>query len=133
MPIPATALAFEQPVDPSDVQDFAIILSQGPADAKPTPFLLPGETVASFAMSVGAEAAAAGLQIRSDAGYAPTYVANKITFWPVIAAGQQGSALFDGDGVRLAIELTVVTSNSPARTKQRSIVVRVAHLFATAA
>lgn len=133
MPIPATALAFEQPVDPSDVQDFAIILSQGPADAKPTPFLLPGETVASFAMSVGAEAAAAGLLIRSDAGYAPTYVANKITFWPVIAAAQQSSPLFDGDGVRLAIELTVVTSNSPARTKQRSIVVRVAHQFAAAA
>jgi hypothetical protein len=133
MPVPASAPAFEQPVDPSDVQEFVVTLSQGALDTKPAPFLITGEAVASFVLAVSVEAAAAGLSIRSDSGYAPTCVGNKITFWPVIAAGQQSATIFDGDGVRLGVDLTITTNNVPPRIKQRTLVLRVAQQYGTLA
>jgi hypothetical protein len=130
MPIPAAAVRFTQIMDPSDILDFHVAVSQGGSDAIPPPILLFGESIASLQLAVTAESAAVGLQIKSGGAYpAPAVTAaNTITFWTAVAPEMQTSPIFDGDGVEVALELVITTNNSPPRRKQRTLVFKIANL-----
>jgi len=123
MAIPPNAKAMSRPMDPADLVDFQVVLSQGSDDNS---FLTPSESVASYTVALTAEAIAAGLVINTTGGYATTLVGNTITFWLSVSSGQQSSASFAGSGLILGIELTVTTNSVPARTKQRTVTVNVA-------
>jgi len=125
MPIPATAIVFKETMDPADVLEWKIPLSRGPAGEEPTPFLYADEDVASFTLSPTTDAIAAGLIVKSGSGGypAPTLVGLDLTFWTSIDAALQGAAMFAA-GVDLALELTVTTSSTPPRRKQRTYVIK---------
>jgi len=123
MALPPNAKAMTRPMDPADIVDFQVVLSQGSDDNS---FLTPTESVQTYAVALTAEAVAAGLQIVTTGGYATTLVGNTITFWLSVSSGQQSSANFAGSGLTLGIELTITTNSVPARTKQRTVTVNVA-------
>lgn len=127
MPNPVTAKAFDQALDPSDVVDFAIILSQSAPDAPVAGMLLLGEGVARYALSLTPEATALGLRIVDRPGYENRLDGNVLQLWLEIDAAMQGSPLFNGAGVVVAIELLITTTATPPRTKQRSFLVRIAN------
>jgi len=128
MAIPPNALSIKQPMDPADVLDFAIVLTQGPPDAATPPFLLDGESVASFTLALTPEAIAAGLQIKTGDGYpAPVLAGLDVFFWLAVDPAMQGLPIFAGAGVPLAIELTATTDATPPRVKQRTLTVTVAN------
>lgn len=124
MATPPNAFEYSRQMDPADIVDFQIVLSQ---DGTATAFLEAGEAVASYTLTLTAEAVAAGLEIMTAGAYATSIAGNIIKFWLEVDSLSQGDPVFDGSGVALGIELTAVTNSSPARTKQRTFVVTVAN------
>jgi len=124
MAIPPTAKGLDNPLDPSDVDFYGLDISKVGVDlGEKFPLLLAGETVASFTLALTAEAIAAGLYIRTDAGREVTLSGLSVTFWLSIVEAMQGNAMFNAAGMVLAMELTVVTSGG--RTKQKTATVKV--------
>lgn len=124
MPLPPNTIAFTRPMDPSDIADYAIVLSKG---VDTSSFLAADEEVQSYSLTLTAEAVAAGITIKTGAGYATTLTNNRIRFWLEVSADQQSSSIFDGSGIVAALVLTIVTTASPARRKQRTLSVQVAN------
>lgn len=118
---PPNAIIFTQPMDPKDVVEYTLTIPQGSGQPLET-----GETIASYTLALTAEAAAAGLTIVTTGGYTTTLVGQVLTFWLSVSVGQQAAAVFSVDGMACGIEFTFNTNSSPARTKQRTLVVKVA-------
>lgn len=125
MAVPLSAKAFDQAVDPADVVDFFVVVSQGAADAKPPTILLLGEAIARYSLKLTPEAAAVGLRIVDAVGYENRLSGNVLQLWLEVDEAVQASPLFDGAGITVAIELLIVTTAVPPRTKQRSFLVRI--------
>lgn len=121
MALPPGAKAFTQPLDPTDIDVFETTIGQGTDD-----LLAPGESVAAFALAVTAEAAAAGLRIMTEDGRAPALAGLLLRFWLTVDTSQFGAAAFSGAGIDLGLELTVKTTSTPYRTKQKTLIVKVA-------
>ena len=121
MALPPTAKAISQAMDPSDIDVFELTIGQGADD-----LIMPGESVASFTFAVTAEAAAAGLRIMTEDGRGPTLTGLLLRFWLAFDPTMLGAAAFSGSGIDLGLELTVKTTSVPYRTKQKTIVVKVA-------
>jgi hypothetical protein len=123
MTLPLNAKTFSAQMDPADVLDWQATLSQGSTGLE---MLQAGESVASFTVALTAEAIAAGLQINTTSGYATLIVGNVISFWLSVISGSQSSIAFAGAGLAVGIEITITTNASPARVKQRTVVITVA-------
>ena len=121
MALPPTAKAITQAMDPSDIDVFELTLGQGLDE-----LIMPGEAVESFTFAVTAEAAAAGLRIMTEDRRAPTLTGLVLRFWLAIDPSMLGAAAFSGAGIDLGLELTLKTNSVPFRTKQKTIVVKVA-------
>lgn len=121
MALPPTAKAITQAMDPSDIDVFEVTLGQGIDE-----LIMPGEAVESFTFAVTAEAAAAGLRIMTEDSRAPTLTGLVLRFWLAIDPSMLGAAAFSGVGIDLGLELTLKTNSVPFRTKQKTIVVKVA-------
>lgn len=120
MPLPPNAILFDDPMDPYDRVDFLLTLDG--ADG----MLEAGEGVASYTLTLLAEATALGLTI-GTAAYAPSQPnAQSLRFYLEVDSGFQANAAFDGDGVTLGLELSITTDSTPARRRQRTIGVKVA-------
>lgn len=127
MPVPVTAKAFEQALDPSDIVDFYVFISQGSPDASPPTVLLKGEAVAAYSLALSPEAAAVGLRIVERGSYKNSFSGNLLTVYFEVDDDLKGSPLFSGIGITVAVEMTIVTTSIPPRTKQRSFLVRIAN------
>jgi hypothetical protein len=115
VPVPEDAFLFADPIDPTDRLDWLTTLD-GPEGILET-----GETIASYTLTVTAEAAALGLEI-GTATYAPTNPTNvSIKFWLECNSSFQNNAAFNADGLALGVELTVITSSTPPRRRQRTL------------
>jgi hypothetical protein len=123
MPIPAQAFTFDAPMDPAEILDYEIKLADGTVK-----LLEDGETAASYTLTLYPEAVLLGLNIKTGGGYDPTNDGSIIKVWFDIDVGEQLNEAFDGGGARLAMELTVTTSNNPARKRQRTLVLEVLQL-----
>lgn len=125
MPVPSTALDLGT-IEPVDLLDFYVGISQGQAEGD---ILQPGEDVASYTLALPLEASAAGLTIvekEVEKGKYATRLADRtLAFWLNINPAQQKSTAFDGQGATLPIELTITTTNTPPRIKQRTLKIRV--------
>jgi hypothetical protein len=115
MAIPTTALVWPESMDPYDVVDYSI-------DCKA--ILDEGENVAGYTITPYAEAALLGLSTGTG-NYATSISGSIITVWLQIAANKQEDAAFDGNGASLPLSLSITTSSTPPRKKQRTLVVRV--------
>jgi len=115
MAIPASALVWDEPMDPSDLVDYVVDCA---------PFLDDGEVIASFTLANYSEANLLGLQIGTGS-YAPQIVTGtKIRMWFSIDTTYQANAAFDV-GVNLPVFLNITTTSIPARKRQRTLVVKV--------
>lgn len=126
MTISSAATPFTQPMDPSDIVDYGLTITQE-GDELPAgrePILEAGETVSSYTLTMGIEAVAAGLQIL-DGAKAPALSDRLLVFWLSVSDAMKADPVFYA-GLTLPIELTVQTSGG--RTKQRTTTVRVINL-----
>jgi hypothetical protein len=124
MPLPPTAPTFERVLDPADIETFRIILSQG---TEPDDMLSPGEDVQSFTLALTPEAVAVGLLIKTGGGYTTALDGLDVDFWLEVDSGEQADPRFDGAGVTVGLELTIDTTSSPMRRKQRTVAVNIAN------
>ncbi|MDE8654768.1 hypothetical protein [Novosphingobium album (ex Liu et al. 2023)] len=118
MAIPPTAATFADALDPMEEMDFVY-----PAG----PLLEEGEEIASYTLALRPEAIALGLTIMTGGGRDPALIegSTAILFWLAIDDDFKTDAAFDGTGTSLPMEVTFVTNSAPARTRQRTILVRV--------
>lgn len=117
MPIPSTAFVWGYAMDPSDVVDFTFDVAG---------LLEAGEAVASYTLTLGAESVALGLVIGTGP-YAPVLVSGtEYRIWLSVNSTFQSNVAFDGAGSSLPIVLQVITDSAPARTRERTLVVKVA-------
>lgn len=121
MPIPTTAPIFPESMDPTDVVDFYISVTEGNDGQS---ILMPNEGIASYTLGLSPEAALAGLQLLTDARK-PVREGKNISLWLSVDPAKRALPVFDGTGLLLGIELTIVTDAIPSRTKQRTFGVRV--------
>lgn len=125
MAIPPTAVSFAATLDPHEELDF-IINASG--------LLEVGEEISSYTLTPLAEAVALGLTIMSGSGRDHALITGDavysdntaIRLWLEIADLDEADVAFDGQGVSLPIEVELVTNSIPARTRQRTILVKVA-------
>lgn len=99
--------------DPSDVADYVIAFND---------LLDTNETVALQSVTIDAASASVGLALGSGS-YAPIAVSKSVRFW--LTCAQPSNVAFAA-GVLAVVTATVTTNASPARTFQRSVLVRVA-------
>ena len=126
MAIPTTAKKLDQPLDPSDMGLYSIVVTQRGVDtAEKFPILEVGQSVESFTLTLGAEAVAAGLIIMQDQGREIVRVANEVFFWLMVDPAMRSLPAFDGAGLELPMELTVKTAPEPSRTKQKTVTAKV--------
>jgi hypothetical protein len=115
MAIPVNALVWPESMDPSDVVDYSVDC---------TAILDEGETISTYTVAPYAESVLLGLTMGTST-YATTLVGNILTMWLSIAAAKQEDVAFAGTGATLPISLTLNTSSTPSRKKQRTVVVKV--------
>jgi len=123
MVVPASATKFKTAMDPAEILDYQIKLKD-PADK----LLEDAESIASYTLTLYPEAIALGLNIKTGGGYDPTEDGETITVWFDFDAGVLTDPAFDGNGATLAMELTVITDNVPARKRQRTLTLGVLQL-----
>ena len=111
MAIPANVQIWAEPLDPYDVMDYTIDVSS----------LLEGFGVASYTVQPTAEAALLGLQVGTSA-YATTISGNVIRVWFNVALANQNDFQTE---TQLPVEVSLTTTSSPARKKQRTVVLKV--------
>ncbi len=118
MAIPPTATAFSQGIDPHEELDFIIPCG---------PVLEADEEINSYTLTPLAEAVALGLTIMSGGGRDHNLIESNrsILMWLEIDDAHKTNPAFDGAGVRLPMEVTIVTNSNPARTRQFTALVPV--------
>lgn len=116
MAIPATALVWPEPMDPSDIVDYAVDL---------TTLLDTNEGIASYSVILLSEAELLGLVIGTGSRSPQLIEGTKLRIWFSILQDYQQNAAFSGQGASLPIQITIDTTSSPARRKQRTLVVKV--------
>jgi hypothetical protein len=116
--IPASAKVFTRQMDPYERLDWIAELSGTDG------LLETGETIASFTLTMGAEGAALGVSVLTAAPYtaATTDAAKSVRFWLEVDEAFRENAAFN-DAVSIPITLSLLTSNVPARRRQRTMVV----------
>lgn len=117
MSLPKNAPIFDYVADPSDEVEYYLAVTRGEDEAC---LLRPDEDIADWKVERGAVAVAAGLQIGTGARE-PVRDGLVIMFWTTIAPASRALSIFDGDGIDLPIEATIVTTSTPARTKQVTV------------
>lgn len=119
MAIPPTAVAFGQALDPHEELDW-LIACDG--------ILESDETIVSYTLTLLPEAVALGLTLMEGEGRDHRLTDNErgIAFWATIADAYKTSPAFDGGGVSLPGEVTLVTNSLPDRTRNRTWLMRTA-------
>lgn len=123
MATPPTAKTFAAMLDPHEEIDWLLDCSD---------ILEAAEQIDTYSITVLAEAVALGFTIMSGSGrdHAKAPVAGTadkgVLFWSTIDGAYQANAAFDGSGTSLPVELEIVTNSTPARTRQRTFLTKVA-------
>lgn len=126
MALPPNAKVWTQEMDPADVVDYQAAL------AGTDGLLEESEQIASFTLTMSAEGAALGVTISEggvgEGGAAPSRIDSNtgVLMWLYVDDAFQDDTAFDGTGISVGITLTVVTNSLPARTRQRTLVLKVA-------
>jgi hypothetical protein len=115
MAIPTTALVWAEPMDPYDVVDYSIDCSA---------LLDASESIASYTIVPSSESVLLGLQTGTGE-YANSRTGKVITTWFSIESSKQDSIAFSGPGATLPAEISITTTSTPPRKRQRTCVVKV--------
>ena len=116
MAIPSSTTVWTQSMDPYDIVDYIIDCSK---------MLEEGENISTYTVSLLAEASLLGLTINNSGGYSTTLISgNRIRVWLSILPAEQSNPIFV-NAVTLPLEVTITTSSTPPRRKQRTVAVTV--------
>lgn len=119
MAIPPTAVRFAQSLDPQEELDWLVSLEQ---------LLQPGEDAASYSLDLLPEAVALGLTIMQGDGRDHHMIDNRtILFWAEIDEDYEADPAFNGGGITLPMEVTIVTNSYPPRKRNRTFLIPVVH------
>lgn len=118
MPIPADAIEWSRPMDPTDRQKRKILLSGAQA--------VLGEMaqMTGHTLELTSEAWLMGLRISTALGYEPVVTPTSIMIWLEVVPEMRADPAFDA-GVRLAMELTIETNEVPSPRYQKTFVQKV--------
>jgi hypothetical protein len=119
MAIPSTAFKWSTAMDPTDVTDYLFDVT-GLLDTANN------EGVSSYTLTLASESVALGLTIGTGAYATSSPSTNVYRVWFSIDPAYQSNGAFDGGGTSLPMTLTITTNSSPARTRQRTLVLPVA-------
>ena len=124
MAIPEDAFVIAYSMDPEDIVDFTINMTDF-TDA----IFQDGEVVDTFSLVVGAEGAALGVTLGTGSYLAAKVNADTgIRFWPMVDSGYWDDPAWDDSGTLIPIEATMSTNSSPPRQFQRTLVIRTKQL-----
>jgi hypothetical protein len=114
----------DAPLDPAERVEYECDFGSGPK-----PVLAADETITTFTVAVTAEAAALGLEIIEAAPRAPALLPGNqgVRVWLNVDPLEQSNPAFDA-GLWLGIEVSVDTSSTPSRHRQRTFEVEVKQL-----
>lgn len=123
---PASAVTFAGFLDPNEEMDFILNCSS---------ILEVGEEIASYTLTLLSEAVALGVTIMSGSGRDDALITGSSEFddntavklWLEIDDAYKTNAAFNDPGTSLGMEITIVTNSVPARTRQRTALVKVIH------
>lgn len=119
MALPTTADIWPGRFDPTNYLDFQLDLAGS--------ILETGEWIASYTLTPLAEAVAAGLTISQEAEREPEIIDNtSIKLWLYVDEEMRSDPMFNGDGVLVGIEVTVITNSIPWRREQVTFGIRIA-------
>ena len=116
MVVPASAFKFDAEMDPAELLDYQLKLSEGPLK-----LLEDGELFTTWTLTLYPEAIALGVELGSGT-YEPVADGENITVWFQVDPLFQEDAAFDGNGVDVPMELSITTNHAPARKRQRTLV-----------
>ena len=117
MTVPLYAIQWPLPLSPSEQDDFVFEGLGWILEA--------GETIAAYALTLGADAIAAGLTVGTGA-FSPSQPSpTSIKFWFSIAAAHIADAAFAAPGVIVSMTLSITTNNSPSRTRFRTLALQI--------
>ena len=112
--IPATTFLFPEAMDPADLVDFEIDCAG---------LLTVGENVASYTVTLRPESILLGLTL-GVSEYATIITGSVIRIYLSISSGSQSDPTFI-NGAYLPFEVSIVTDDTPARKRQRTVAVKV--------
>lgn len=119
MAVPTGAVAWAQPLDPSDRADYVVQLGA---------LLTGGEIIETATVTLLPEAVALGLTLLQDAQHGPSIADDtNLEMWFEIDDELRENTAFRS-GADLPIEISIVTSATPERRFQRTMVLKVIHL-----
>ena len=113
MAIPPTTIVWPESMDPYDVVDYTIDVSN---------LLEANESIASYVVSLPAESVLVGLSLGVNE-YGSTISSNIVRVW--FSTIKPNDPAFDYPGTTLPVEITVTTTATPPRKKQRTLGVKV--------
>lgn len=134
MALPTNASLWTQPFDPWDRKEYVAEFDTV-ADGASGPVLERDEEgnvieeIVEYTVEVSAEAAALGVEISEEAGYEVELLSGnkQIQVWFEVAEAFRENAAFSGTGTYVAVEFTIVeTNSSPPRRHQKTYVLQVA-------
>lgn len=114
--IALTPLRWDVPLNPGDKDDYTIDLMGR--------LLETGEGVSTWSLTLSATSIAAGLVLGSGA-YATSLTGTVLRIWFSIDPAHVADAAFDGLGTWLDMQVQVTTNNTPARIRNRTLLLRV--------
>ncbi|WP_242140889.1 hypothetical protein [Sphingomonas sp. TREG-RG-20F-R18-01] len=105
---PPDIKTFPRRVDPSmPRRGFYAVLTRGD---QVLDILQTDEEVASFTITPNADATAAGMMVLTDDAFAPRYADRVFGFWIDIDPVMRDSAIFNGTGIVLGVEISFTTN-----------------------
>lgn len=116
MAIPPTAKRLGKLLDPSDIKPIMIDFS---------PAIPVGAGIDTYTMTISAEGVALGMEIMSGGGRDPSLENDDtaIKLWPAIDEDEAQNPAFDGAGVAIALEVTIIMTTIPAQTDQQTFLI----------
>lgn len=126
MPLPEPPIRWKQALDPSEILDYVMELGVEENGRRPLLDVDNGEEIASYDLNLTADAASVGLLIGTGA-YAHALVADNtaVKLWLSVDPAKRSDCVFSHGGVEVGVIGTFVTNSSPARTFERTWMVRV--------
>lgn len=117
MAIPPTAIKLPRTLDPSDIKDVVLNCAL---------VLQSGEKIASYTLNLSTSAIAAGMEFMSGGGRDPQLINGEtaVRVWPAIDPLEALNPIFDGSGIALDAELTIVTDSVSSRTDQQTFLIQ---------
>lgn len=126
MPLPEPPIRWKQALSPGEELDYVMELGVEANGYAPLLDIENGEEIAAYDLVISADGVALGLQL-GDGPRSSALVDDNtaVKLWLSVDDDMQADCIFSNGGVEIGVTGTFVTNSSPARTFERTWMVRV--------